>query len=97
MGPGPWDPLQSLKVGPQDPLQNLKVGPQDPFQSLKVGPPHLFLMNKIYSKKKWVTEIIVITKDKQVYLNRTPVDSNPFEVITFLDRHSLAILLEVYL
>ena len=29
-------------------------------------------------------------------LNRTPANPNPIEIITFLDRHGLAILFEVY-
>ena len=60
-------------------------------------------LNKI---EKILTEINSQHEDKQVYvttknylkkLNRTPVNPNPTEVLTFLDRHRLAILFEVYL
>ena len=47
---------------------------------------------------------MVITKDKQVYVTtkklsekKTEQKANPTEVITFLDRHRLAIFYEVYL
>ena len=104
VGPGPPSKLKSGTPGP--PLK-FKSGIPSPFfnEFIFFRIFHRFFifvsfLNKIYTKKNINCELTIakhIWKRKNYLkkLNRTPLNSNPIEVI-FLDRHRLAILWEVY-
>ena len=95
--------------GPRDPLQSLKVGPPhlSLMNSFLFRIFHCFFifvsfLNKDIYKKNINCELTLVKyiwkqKNYLKKLNRTPVNSNPIEVIILLDRHRLAILSDVYL